>query len=173
MRQSIWAQVKWRRLHKGIDRQLSFLGAFLARGFYLHIISVSVCAAMGSMRTYICVFIYLHIDMYIEAHVYLLRRSEVLRWMSDEVRRSSEGGLSPTDIVQKAKLHFGSSAFKESDLKSLLAFGIAVPPKLVDMLQALHFALVSPAQMRLPAKVFASIAELPREFPYAKACQSP
>ena len=55
------------------------------------------------------------------------------------------------------------------DMKSLLAFAMAVPPKLVDMLQALHFALVSPTQLRLPAKAFANIAGLPESYPYAKA----
>ena len=44
-------------------------------------------------------------------------------------------GLSPADVVREAKLHFGGSAFRVADFKSLLAFAMAVPPKLVDMLQ--------------------------------------
>ena len=93
--------------------------------------------------------------------------SDIVRGMSPEA-----GGLSPTDVVNKARAHFGGSAFKDGDFKSLLTFAMAVPAKLVDMLQALHFALVSPAQLRLPAKAFANIAALSRDFPYSKATPS-
>ena len=76
--------------------------------------------------------------------------------MSDVVRSSGTGGgmspeaggLSPGDLATKARAHFGGSAFKDGDFMSLLAFAMAVPAKLVDMLQSLHFALVSPAQLR-------------------------
>ena len=97
------------------------------------------------------------------------QRLEVLRWFSEKVRGASTGGFVPKDAISEAKLHFGGSAFRETDMKSLLAFAMAVPPKLVDMLQALHFALVSPTQLRLPAKAFANIAGLPESYPYAKA----
>ena len=102
--------------------------------------------------------------------------SEVLRWMSDLVRCGGmspvTGGMSTVDVVDKATLHFGGSAFKDADYRYLLAFAMAVPPKLVDMIQSLHFALVSPARFRLPAHAFAKVAALPREYPYAKVALS-
>ena len=97
---------------------------------------------------------------------------EVLRWFSDKVRSAGNGGLSPTETGKAAKLHFGGSAFGETDMKSLLAFAMSVPHKLVDMVQALHFALVSPTVMRLPAKAFGRIAALPKDYPYAKVTRT-
>ena len=92
---------------------------------------------------------------------------EVLRYLSDEV---AKGGDVPVDkILRQAKLHFGGTEYGEPALKCLLAFAMAVPRKLVEMVQALHFALVNPAQLRMKPKAFADVAALNPKFPYCKA----
>ena len=88
----------------------------------------------------------------------------------EEVDASNKGGIakSPAATVAKARAHFGAAGFSDGDYKALLAFAVACPRKLVEMLQAIHFALVSPTILRMPGVAFGRIAELEQLYPYSK-----
>ena len=88
----------------------------------------------------------------------------------EEVDTNTRGGVSPTAsaTIAKARAHFGAAGFSDGDYKALLAFAAACPRKLVEMLQAIHFALVSPTVLRMPGVAFGRIAGLDRLCPYSK-----
>ena len=99
---------------------------------------------------------------------------EMLRYMSEEiaaaVAASSDGGLSPENIIAKAKTHFGSKAFPDPDLKSIYNFALRIPGVLVKNLAELHFSMVPAAKLRCPPKVFNTIANIDQNgmHPYSK-----
>ena len=92
---------------------------------------------------------------------------EVLRYLADAVAAGPDRDRK--DILRQAKLHFGGTEYDPQALKFLLAFVVACPHKLVEMVQSLHFGLVNPAQLRMKPKGFAELAGLNPKFPYCKA----
>ena len=95
---------------------------------------------------------------------------EVLSFMSKEIHDTAVGGVSPEDIISKAKTQLGSKVFSEQDLRCFYNYALMVPAALLRNLSELHFSMIPATRLRCPPKVFNTIAGIDRDgmHPYTK-----
>ena len=84
---------------------------------------------------------------------------------------SDPGRVKPEPIIKAAMAHFGGKAFKQGDLKALYSFALRCPKRLLDVLAALHFAVIPCTMLRMPPKHFATIAGLSAGHGHCKAAR--
>ncbi len=96
---------------------------------------------------------------------------EVLSFLSSELADMPAGSDAKEQfrlVMARAKSHFGSQAFGETDMVHLYNFAVRVPRSLCRNLSELHFSLVSPASLRCKPQDFGAIAKIDSTSTYSK-----
>jgi hypothetical protein len=85
---------------------------------------------------------------------------EILSFISQEIAATPACRLVAEDILARATTQFGNKSFSEQDLRCFYNYALMVPATLIRNLSQLHFSMVPAAKLRLPPKVFHSIANI-------------